>query len=62
MCQRVGKPNQTIPVAPLKPIPVCNEPFSQVIIDCVGPLPKTSSGNQYLFTIMCHFTRINKAS
>ena len=24
VCQRVGKPNQTIPVAPLRPIPVCN--------------------------------------
>ena len=61
ICQRVGKPNQTIPVAPLKPIPVCNEPFSQVIIDCVGPLPKTSSGNQYLLTIMCRFTHFPEA-
>ncbi|XP_065902416.1 uncharacterized protein [Dysidea avara] len=43
VCQKVGKPNQTIPVAPLKPIPVCSEPFSQVIVDCVGPLPKTKS-------------------
>ena len=61
VCQKVGKPNQTIPVAPLKPIPVCSEPFSQVIIDCVGPLPKTKSGNQYLLTIMCRFTRFPKA-
>jgi len=29
-----------IPVAPLKPIPACEEPFSEVIIDCVGSLPK----------------------
>ena len=38
-CQMVGKPNQKIPVA-LKPIPAFQEPFSKVIIDCVGPLPK----------------------
>jgi len=61
MCVRGLEPNQTFPVAPLKPIPVCNEPFSQVIIDCVGPLHKTSSGNQYLLTIMCHFTRFPEA-
>ena len=31
-CQLVGKPNQTIPKAPLRPIPVFEEPFSRVII------------------------------
>ena len=45
-CQVVGKPNQTIPKAPLHPIPAFEEPFSRVIIDCIGPLPKTKSGNQ----------------
>ena len=42
-CQMVGKLNQKIPVAPLKPIPAFEKPFSKVIIDCVGPLPKTKS-------------------
>ena len=60
-CQVVGKPNQPIPVAPLKPIPACGEPFGDVIIDCVGPLPKTKSGNQYLLTIMCKATRFPEA-
>ena len=46
-CQVVGKPNQKIPAAPLKPIPAFDEPFSRVRVDCVGPLPKTKSGNQY---------------
>ncbi len=41
VCQVVGKPNQTIPVAPLQPIPAMAEPFSHVLIDCVGPLSKT---------------------
>jgi hypothetical protein len=40
-CQLVGKPNQVIPKAPLKPIPAFEEPFSRIMIDCVGPLPKT---------------------
>ena len=57
----VGKPNQTIPKAPLHPIPAFEEPFSRVIIDCVGPLPKTKSGNQYLLTIMCASTRFPEA-
>ena len=41
-CQMVGKPNQTIPKAHLQPIAAFDEPFSRFIIDCVGPLPKTS--------------------
>ena len=61
VCQMVGKPNQPIPLAPLQPIPVCGDPFSHIQIDCVGPLPKTKAGNQYLLTIMCKFTRFPEA-
>ncbi|CAB4010954.1 Transposon Ty3-I Gag-Pol poly, partial [Paramuricea clavata] len=60
-CQVVGKPNQVIPKAPLKPIPAFEEPFSRIMIDCVGPLPKTKRGNQYLLTIMCVSTRFPEA-
>ena len=60
-CQLVGKPNQTIRVAPLQPIPAFDEPFSKVLIDCVGPLPKTKSGFSYLLTIMCTSTRFPEA-
>ena len=60
-CQVVGKPNQKIPSAPLKPIPAFGEPFSHVLVDCVGPLPRTKSGNQYLLTIMCLSTRYPEA-
>lgn len=35
----VGKPNHLIPKAPLHLIPV--EPFERVLVDCVGPLPRT---------------------
>ena len=57
----VGKPNQKIPAAPLRPIPAFEEAFSRVIVDCVGPLPKTRVGNQYLLTIMCASTRFPEA-
>ena len=60
-CQMVGKPNQTIPKAHLLPIPAFDEPFSRIIIDCVGPLPKTKSGHEYLLTIMCASTRFPEA-
>lgn len=60
-CQMVEKPNQTIPKVPLKPIPAVEEPFTRIIVDCVGPLPKTRSGNQYLLTIMCATSRFPEA-
>ena len=61
-CQMVGKPNQTIPKAQLHPIPAFDEPFSRILIDCVGPLPRTKSGNEYLLTIMCTSTRFPEYS
>ena len=60
-CQMVGKPNQTIPKAQLQHIPAFDEPFSRILIDCVGPLPRTKSGNEYLLTIMCTSTRFPEA-
>lgn len=50
-----------IPPAPLVPIPVLGEPFEHVIVDCMGPLPKSKSGNQFLLTIMCTTTRYPEA-
>ncbi len=56
VCQLAGKPNQTIPSAPLHPISVVSEPFERVIVDCVGP--RTKNGNQYLLTylVFIYFT------
>ena len=61
VCQMVGKPNQQIPIAPLQPIPAFEEPFSRVLVDCVGPLPKSKTGNEYLLTVMCTSTRFPEA-
>ena len=60
-CQIAGKPNQSIPHAPLSPIPSLGEPFEHVIVDCVGPLPRSKSGNQFLLTIMCTERRFPEA-
>ena len=43
----------------IRPSP--KEPFSRIIVGCVGPLPKTRSGNQYLLTIMCATSRFPEA-
>ncbi|XP_064098186.1 uncharacterized protein LOC135209441 [Macrobrachium nipponense] len=56
-CQVTGKPNQKIPPAPLVPITVPNSPFEKVIVDCVGPLPKTKKQNEYILTVLCPTTR-----
>lgn len=61
VCQHVGKPNQVIPPALLIPIPVLGDPFEHVLGDCVGLLPKSKSGNQFLLTIMCTATRYPEA-
>ena len=60
-CQVVGKPNQKIPKAPLVPIPVVGEPFSEVIIDIVGPLPRTKSGHEYLLTLIDRMSKYPEA-
>ena len=40
-CQVMGKPNQNIRVAPLRPVPVSEESFCRVLVDCVGHLHET---------------------
>ncbi|XP_076049782.1 uncharacterized protein LOC143030516 [Oratosquilla oratoria] len=60
-CQVAGKPNPTVKPYPLQPIPVVKEPFRKIVIDCVGPLPKTPRGFQFLFTIVDCATRYPEA-
>ncbi|XP_068230376.1 uncharacterized protein [Palaemon carinicauda] len=56
-CQTTGKPNERLPPAPLQPISVPKFPFERIIIDCVGPMPRTKQGNEYLLTVLCPTTR-----
>lgn len=57
VCQVVGKPGVAVPVAPLQPLPLEEEPFAHIMIDCVGPFPKSRRGNEYLLTLMNVATR-----
>ncbi|XP_068213397.1 uncharacterized protein [Palaemon carinicauda] len=61
VCQVIGKPNQIIPEAPLNPIPAIGEPFSELVVDVVGPLPKTKTGFEYILTIMDRASRFPEA-
>ena len=52
-CQRRGKAKRN---EPLHPIPV-GEPFFQIGIDYVGPLPRTKNGNRYIIVAMDYLTK-----
>jgi len=52
VCQRIGKGPPCLP-APLHSLPLMSEPFSQVAIDIVGPLPVCKeSGNRFILTVL----------
>lgn len=61
VCQLAGKPNRMEKPVPLRPILAVQEPFTRVVIDCMGPLPRTKSGKEYLLTLMCMTTRYPEA-
>src|SRR6266511_1044949 len=56
-CQRRGKP---VGKNELHPI-VVREPFYQIGIDIVGPLPLTSLGNKYIIVAIDYFTKWTEA-
>lgn len=57
VCQVACKPNQVLRPVPLCPISVTNQPFEYLLLNCVGLLPPSKSGNSYLLTVMCQTTR-----
>lgn len=60
ICQMLEKHYRGISKAPFKPIPAFEDPFSRVLIDCVGPLSHTKSGNDYLVNNDVNFDKIFK--
>lgn len=42
-------------------VPIISEPFHRVVVDIVGPLPKTKSGHKYLLTLLCPATKFPEA-
>lgn len=57
MCKLTGKLNHVVKPVPLYPIPALSHPFGHLIIDCVGPLPHSKSGSNYLLMVMCQTRR-----
>jgi len=54
ICQRVGKGKEPVPT-PLQSMPLVSEPFAQVAIDIIGPLPVCQeSGNRFVLTVLDH--------
>ena len=52
ICQRLGK-GAPCPPAPLHSLPLVSEPFCQVAIDIVGPLPVCKdTGNRFILSIL----------
>ena len=47
--------------APLVPLPIMDEPFRQIAMDIVGPLPRSSSGKKYILVICDYATRYPEA-
>lgn len=43
--------------APLVPISVADQAFEHLLIDCVGPLPRSKAGSHFLLPVMCQATR-----
>ena len=45
----------------MTPMPIISEPFRQIAMDIVGPLPKTSSGKQYILVVSDYATQYPEA-
>ena len=43
------------------PLPIVDEPFTQIAMDIVGPLPRSRAGNRYVLVICDYATRYPEA-
>ncbi|XP_069943208.1 uncharacterized protein [Cherax quadricarinatus] len=59
--QFIGKPSLSIKPVPLQSISAPGEPFSKLVVDVLGPFPRTKLGNDYLLTNICSTTRYLEA-
>lgn len=58
----IEKPNQTIPLAKLQPIPAIDDSLSRIIVDNVERLSKTRSSKHFPVTTMGAVTRLLEAN
>ena len=59
LCQKTSRRRPR--KVPLSPLPVVEEPFGQIAMDIVGPLPKSRSGKRYVLVICDYATRYPEA-
>uniref|UniRef100_A0A8C5PWN7 Gypsy retrotransposon integrase-like protein 1 n=1 Tax=Leptobrachium leishanense TaxID=445787 RepID=A0A8C5PWN7_9ANUR len=61
VCQKVGKTGDH-PKAPLRPMPIIQEPFRWVAVDIIGPLARPSTtGKKYILMVVDYATRYPEA-
>ena len=58
-CQKSS--GRKVPPAPFIPLPVISEPFSRIVMDIIGPLPRSKSGNKYILVLCDYATRYPEA-
>ena len=58
-CQRTAKGSQR--KVPLIPLPVMEELFERIVMDVVGPLPRSRRGHQYILVVCDYATRYPEA-
>ena len=58
-CQK--SPNRRAPKAPLIPLPIMPTPFDRIVMDIVGLLPRSRSGNRFILVLCDYGTRYPEA-
>ena len=58
-CQKTAPGRQA--VAPLVPLPIVASPFERIVMDIVGPLPRSHSGNRFVLVVCDYATRWSEA-
>ncbi len=56
-CQKSKKPSNFSAVRPLHPLPPPDKPNDRVHADLFGPLPSSPSGNKWILTLTCAFSK-----
>ena len=60
-CEECQRHSPRPPKSPMIPMPIIGEPFKRIAMDIVGPLPKTSSGKQFILVVSDYATRYPEA-
>ncbi len=56
-CQR-DKPSNQPPIGLLQPLPIPERPWSSVSMDLITQLPRTTTGYDAIFVVVCRFTKM----